>query len=233
MDELTDLEKADIAAVFRSIPAARLIPYMLASHQDTYAALDLYGWNVQVAAALHETLAHFEIAFRNRIDEALTSRHKHLRRRGDWLDDNYSEFTTRASDLLFDARLAATDHMKKDIQQGKRVGIERGHIVAELTLGFWRRLLDTRYENVHGSAVMRLFPDLKRSRNSDMDNLRQLVDPLLSLRNRIAHHEPIWDLNHQGRRDDALRLIGITSPEMRVWVADRCRLLTILPVPIK
>jgi hypothetical protein len=183
----------------------------------------LYGWNGRVASALHETLAHCEIAFRNQIDSVLQSRHEYKNREGDWLDDRHKEFTPRASALLSDARELARNKARRMSKQSAHPDSwERGSVIAELNLGFWLRLLDARYENVHGTAVMRNFASLKQPQIQKMGHLRHLVEPLYALRNRIAHHEPIWAINHRARRDDALTLIGFSSAELRGWVSERC-----------
>jgi len=214
--ELTPEQRENLAAVFQSLPAERLAPYMTASGENLFAALKLYRKNVVLSGAMYESLYHLEVSYRSLIDAALVSRHQYKSRGGDWLDDRHGEFASAASAKLLEARKAAGN--------ATSVAGHRGSAVAELSFGFWRRLIDAKYENVHGSAVMRRVPSLKGRNASDMGNLRQLVEPLYSLRNRIAHLEPIWDRNLPARRDDAHRVIGLTSKEAAAWAKSLCRL---------
>lgn len=216
-----DLEKAHLTEVYSSFPAGRLAPYLIECDEDPIVALQLYDWNTRASGALYETLSHFEVIFRNRMDDALVSRHKFKNRPGDWLDDAHGEFTGPASKAMADAKARASEGSGSSVPP-------RGRILAELNLGFWRRLLDARYEAIHGSAVMRMFPAFKRRNNADMVNLRQLIEPLYSLRNRIAHLEPVWPLNLSARSDDAIGIIRSVNEQTAMWVANRSRLNALL-----
>jgi hypothetical protein len=223
MHLLTDTEKTFRRAVLNALPPERVGSYLDAAHRDPYAALDLYHRNSEISAALFETIGHFEVHLRNRLDAALRGRHAFKRRTGDWLDDDHRELSDRAVEAIARARA--------DADKNRRSGwgshpLDRGHVIAELSFSFWRRLLDRRYENTHGSAVMRMYPDLRQlgRHNADMAPLRELVEPIHALRNRIAHHEPVWRQHHRRRRDDMVHVIAQTSPELAEWVRSTCRL---------
>jgi hypothetical protein len=223
LEQLDDAQKTSLKNVFNSIPSGRLKPYFDECGRNPYLTLMLYDWNSKASAAMYETLGHFEIMLRNRLDAVLVSRHTYLTRSGDWLDDAHGEFTAKATEAIEAARDRAGENARN---RGGLPAMARGHVLAELTLSFWRRLLDERYESVHGSAVMRAFPSLKRlgAPASNMGNLRQLVEPLYVLRNRISHHEPIWKIDLTAREADAIDLISISSPDFGAWVRSRSRL---------
>jgi hypothetical protein len=217
--KLSNAAKRELSAVYEALPELRLKPYLDRAGGNKYAALDLYNWNAKVSAALFETLSHFEVAFRNRMDFALSERQTYLRRSRDWLDDGNEELTDRARDLIKKARQNA-----QNAHRGLK--ITRGHIVAELSLGFWRRLLDARYERRMGGAIIRAFPEFavpERNR-SDMTRLRDTVETIYRVRNRIAHHEPIWTVRVMDTRDACLEVIGASSENLRDWVESNCRL---------
>jgi hypothetical protein len=104
LKQLTDDEKVRLKSVYNALPTDRAAAYLDVSDRNPFAALSLYAWNSQIAGALHETLGHFEIVFRNRMDEALTSRHQFRKRKGDWLDNLHGELTTSACDAIALAR---------------------------------------------------------------------------------------------------------------------------------
>lgn len=221
MGVLTQEKKAELRAVYTALPSARIGTYLHQAERNPFAALVLYHHNSQLASALFETVGHFEVHFRSRIDHALSERHTFKKRPGDWLDNKHSELSDRAGDAIAEARQNSVERRRP-----RPGSVARGHLIAELNLSFWRRLIDARYERIHGSAVMRLYPSLRaagRTQN-DMAPLRALVDPIHALHNRIAHHEPIWREDCVQRRDDMVSLIHQTSPELSGWVRAHSRL---------
>ena len=53
--------------------AARLQPYLDASHGNIQRASDLYQWNMKLGGSLHTQISYVEIATRNAIDVALAN----------------------------------------------------------------------------------------------------------------------------------------------------------------
>jgi hypothetical protein len=101
-------------------------------------------------------------------------------------------------------------------------------VAAELSFGFWTSLFDVRYERSRtlwprllGHALLdRGSPRTVRTRT----RLSPMLNRVRHLRNRVAHHEPVWhwrDLHEQHAL--ALDLLGWFSPSLReaVGAADR------------
>ena len=108
------------------------------------------------------------------------------------------------------------------IQTGKPV--TPGRIVAELSLGFWVGLFANVYDSsIWRTDLYRLFLPLppRSELHDDLDRLR-------TLRNRIAHHEPI---TQRRLLDDYTRVRRVTrsfSPELCAWMEFHSRVLDIL-----
>ncbi|MGW3491322.1 hypothetical protein [Streptomyces sp. NPDC001054] len=47
---------------------------------------------------------------------------------------------------------------------------------------------------------------------------------LHKFRNRVAHHESIWHLPLEARRDDLLAVLGFLAPDAAAWVTDTWRI---------
>lgn len=60
-----------IQTAVRRLHVSRMSTYMDAAGHDPALALRLYIWNVQVSAALYETISVTEVILRNAMDEAL------------------------------------------------------------------------------------------------------------------------------------------------------------------
>lgn len=183
--------------------------------------MELYLWNCAVGSALWEVLAHVEVAIRHAVDSALAARHARLERlEEDWLwhPDVAKELGSKAEDDIEGALIRA------QTTANVRYEVTSDHVIAELNFGFWRFLFSKDRESAVGSAIRKAFPHApKVTRANDLSDLGKIVSMLYSLRNRIAHHEPIWWTRLDYRHSDALRVLSYLSPDLRDFVASRSR----------
>ena len=102
-----------------------------------------------------------------------------------------------------------------------------GRIVAALTFSFWTAMFGKDYETLWQTTLHRIGrPDGKGLKRKDFSGP---LAPIRTLRNRIAHHEPIitWDLpKHHGR---IIELTGWLSPSAAEWCAAHSRFLEVYP----
>lgn len=194
----------------------RFAPYLaFCSSKDT-AALALYRWNGQVAAAFFESLGHLEVMLRNAMDTQLVVRQSRAGSRAEWYDDPAVPLSERART---DIRLA------RQRAQRRVAAAPRGKIIAELGFGFWRYLLARQYR-------ASLWPDLAGAfPHAPTRSLSAIEDPvrrLHALRNRIAHHEPVWQLPLEDRHDDLTRVLSYIDPVASDWVGEGSRIDKIL-----
>ena len=198
----------------------RFAVYLADADGDPTLALARYGWNARAAAAFHHDLGHLEVALRNAYDRALSSRdragdthwvhapERHFPRqmrkgrRGPY-DANH---TTRKK--ITEAVSAAAEHSGTDQPAP-------GKVIAELNLGFWRYLTVNRHDQLWRTHLHRTFPQ-----GTKRIDVRDRVDQLHSLRNRVAHHEPLLQLPLAVRHRDLLAVAGLLSPRLRDHIAD-------------
>ncbi len=98
-------------------------------------------------------------------------------------------------------------------------------VVAELPFRFWVGLFANRYDTtIWRTDLHRIFtPRVKQRRG-----LHDTLDRLRTLRNRIAHHEPIF---HRKLDEDYRRirdLVGFVSPPTLTWLDHQSRVRTVL-----
>ena len=173
-------------------------------------ALARYSWNSHLGASLYSTLLHLEVAFRNRLHDAIASRYP----TGPWRDVDC--WLGRIPPVLAPSELTqvqvATSRLRRS---GKRIA--PGSLVAELTFGFWTNLLDVRYERHQvfwPPLLEKAFPHLPAVHRTRRVVARRF-NLLRRLRNRVFHYEPIWhwhDLPNQ--HEMLLEAIGWLSPEL-------------------
>lgn len=221
--ELYEAASPDAGALFRKLSPVRMAPYLAAAGKDESEAMSLYLWNCAAGAALWEVLGHLEVAIRHALDSALTQRHIRLGRDGeeDWLwhAEVGRELGSRAQEDIDDA----LKHAEKSARRGKYT-VTTDHVIAELNFGFWRFLFTKDRESSIGSTVRGAFPNAPKAvRANDVSDLHRLVSTTYDLRNRIAHHEPIWWTRLHYRHDGALRLLGYICEDVREFVSSQSR----------
>lgn len=175
---------------------------------DLQAALRLYEWNSAIAAAFFQDLGHMEVLLRNALNDQLTSWHTRAGRAGHWYDDPAGVLDGRRHEDL----AAAREQLRRE---GKTA--TPGRIVAELNFGFWRFLLAHRYQTVLWAPALRLaFPHLQPRRR---DLVYDPVQRLNKLRNRIAHHEPIYERDLSKDYNMLIALAERLHPRL-AWLID-------------
>ncbi|GII95896.1 hypothetical protein [Sinosporangium siamense] len=187
--------------VERVISIPRFAPYLDALSGNRLVAWDLYQWNVQVSEAFYGPLNCLEICLRN-------AEHDRLRNRfgtDDWwrvapLDEYEAAKVTAAKQKL--ARKGVSLPSADDV-------------VTELSFGFWVSLLSRRYDRrLWVPALHRAFPYYSGRREALRDNLQTMV----LLRNRIMHHEPIHHRHLTADHAKIYRLLDYVEPQFAGWL---------------
>ena len=164
-------------------------------------------WNIEVASAFWGSFNVLEVALRNVIHAELSA----LAGRDDWWNAQIGlhQFEqSRVADAIGAARRA------------KGAAALPGHVVAELSLGFWTGLLANRYhQRLWVPALHAAFPHLVGRRRE----LHRKLESLRKLRNRIAHHEPVFARNLTADHERLLGILGAISPVAVDWVKQNSR----------
>ncbi len=201
----------------RRLSVERIGPYRTTVGGDLDRALLLYEWNATVGAAIHEAIGHLEVVLRNALHEQLTAWHTAQQLPGQWYDDPNQALDRHRRDDI--------DAARARIRRDGKVETS-GKVVAELMFGFWRFLLDKRYQpTLWAQALRHAFPHLQPQRRVEV------YDPvyaLVRLRNRIAHHEPVHHLPLHARHDDLLRVAAYLDPAIEAWISQTSRVPALL-----
>jgi len=191
------------------VTAERLGSYLRASGGDVSDAFALYEWNMRAAASVMELTSMVEVLARNALDRELRN-WAHRRRGGaSWLD--VAPLDQQGSADLQKARDRAT-------RRGRRPEVH-GRVIAELPLGFWRYLVESRYLTaLWVPATHRAFPAGDADLRGRQKNVAFRMQQLNFVRNRAAHHEPIHARDLSRDLQSALDLASWISPAARSWV---------------
>jgi hypothetical protein len=190
----------------------RLSSYVTAAGGDLRRALALYDWNTRASAAVLATSAMVEVIVRNALDVRLQRWADQRRGGGDWLDA--APLDAQGKSDVIKARERATRRGRDPEVHGK--------VVAELSSGFWRYLVASRYLTalwIPGAHAA--FPSGPADLRMRREQVERRLHNLMIVRNRAAHHEPIHrrDLARDFR--DAVTVAGWVHPQGAVWLRAR------------
>lgn len=200
----TNRQSLPLAAALCALSQARLRNYRtFFSAGSDREAYGLYVWNEAVSNAFARALGAVEIVMRNQFHAALSLRYGAAGSPGsrDWF--NHIELPSKS-------RNAVTELTHRRQRLGKNFQFvprnpmpSPDDVVSKLTFGFWPHLLDVEAD-IHGNPIdwpnilvdalpghRQRHPSFWSSRRNQ-DALFARIDYCNNLRNRIAHHEPIW-----------------------------------------
>lgn len=200
----------------------RFRPYLDASHGDAVKASHLYAWNTAASAALYGPLQGVEVALRNGVNVRLTARFG-----VDWFDRLDATLAIGCLDRISDAKRKVRGH---------KGAMTSGRLVASLPFGFWVSLLGPggrRTDGRRANYEMTLWRPCLRLVFAHHESLSRKrahaeLDALRKLRNRVAHHEPIFRRNLRADYVRILTVIGWMSPDIANWVQSHSRLGDVL-----
>lgn len=226
----------------------RMEPYLVATGYHARRALFLYRWNGEVSASFWQLISLAEVALRNSLDECIGTWCESNGGSRDWLlrpetmpNPLGKEFKGVTRTFLEHAEKAKGN---RDNGGGiviasphPRAGqpLANGDVLAQITLGVWGehfmpqsprggpdgtkeylpdRTTYKRRLELWNNVVRPAFPD-----GTDPGELSFRLNRLKLFRNRIAHHEPVLNVDMERHRQELLTTVGEISPDIRDWYA--------------
>lgn len=183
---------------------------------DDLAMVVTYLHNVALCEALYTSLGFLEVALRNSVHSSLSMLH------------GSSSWYMLPGVLEEDQQRAVTRVSRRIRGEGKSVTPDR--VVSELNFGFWVALLSTPYDarfwRPRNSRYLKTsFPHVAKNQRQ-RPVIYKRYNELRALRNRVFHHETIWNRatlhRDYGHIHEAMEWI---SPD----IADACRLIDRFP----
>jgi len=203
-------------AIRKALSPARFETFEIASAANEGggpSAVDLYGWNAQVAAALFMPLHICEVVLRNAIADALEQAYG-----SKWPWSQGFERSLR-------------DPASEWSPRRELVGVRRrfrnpSQVIPELKFAFWQDMMTQRHDRrLWDSGIHLVFPNLdSRVSTSQLRHGIYLdIKTLRELRNRIAHHEPILKRDLMDDYQRMVRLVERRCSTTSGWMAGLCK----------
>lgn len=179
----------------------RLSRYITRAGGDKDWALAIYLYNARLAKSLLYPLSAVEVAVRNAVDEVLVQVYGATwHQAGPFRDNVLSDGGRRALAQAFD----------------RAPNSSRGQIVATLTFDFWSNIFKDNYTDLWRTNIFKAFPHIDPGKGRT--DVQAIVKRINKLRNRVAHHEPVLDINISDDMSKIYELLRYRSPVALGWV---------------
>ena len=192
---------AALDALDAALTLPRLTRYLAFTNGGRQQAIQLYEHNTRISKAMFGIIQPLEIAFRNVVHGTLASGLG----RPDWYD----------AGILVNPDLDSIEKARKSLWFWNKTETP-DRIVAELTFGFWVRLLNKNYEK--SLWVPHLYKCFPHRPNPDRHKVQERFIKIRDLRNRVAHHEPIFFRRLERDYERVLTALEWICPVSACWV---------------
>ena len=164
----------------------RLNRYLWACNYDKRKAITLYRYNMRLAQELLTIVSCFEVSLRNAIDSILVPQFGN-----EWLKDSVSKGGIFTHPILHKTNKTITDALNKLNNQGT---YSHSKLLAQMDFGMWKYMYSPIQYSLTRQSLMSVFPNKQRSTpklHINQSYIFNELDKINTLRNRIAHHEPL------------------------------------------
>lgn len=171
----------------QALSTERLKRYVEACNDNSRKAMTLYRYNLRLSQEIFTILSCFEVTLRNAIDLRLR-----MTLGENWLLDSFQP------DGIFDnPRLLRTSNIVRGgYRRLQEMGKPYTHVglLSEMEFGVWKYMFSREQFAATGRCLLNVFPNKPTSTPTMQYNHTYIfneLDKVNTLRNRIAHHEPI------------------------------------------
>lgn len=181
------------------LSSSKLKPY-LDIEKDQEKAIKLFVYNLKLSSELYKLIHVFELSTRNIFDIFLSKRYdRNWINRNDLLTGNNG----KNNKLIIDISNAKNNCKNKK---------NKDDIISNLSLGFWVNLLSSsNNDKIWQSSLRKIF--FGYNRNEIHDIFMNIKD----IRNRIAHHETIFNKKIDKTKNNILLILKIYSDDLYRW----------------
>lgn len=206
----------------RLLSEARLDRYLKRYNGNRKLALRLYTWNLAASSALWGPINILEIAVRNSIHDKLVERAG----RDDWWADSCIRLCKNEQEAI--------DSAISTLQRRGTENPTSDQVVAATSFGLWVGLTSggVPRDRLYSYETTLWQPRLQHAFPYRGDRRRKYIharlDNIRLLRNRIAHHEPIYRSPLQKIYDDILEVAAMVHPDARDFIVSHSRAQEVL-----
>lgn len=212
------MDPAGLPGLRPLIGEPRLSSYLRHYQGHEPYALRLYSWNISAATALWGPIGVMEVVVRNSINAQMRDRAG----RDDWWEASNTYLMDREQGILNSAI--------EKLQRRGNATPSADDVVAATSFGLWTGLTSEglarhptlSYETTYWQPRLhRAFPNLGGVRRKQ---LHRQLDDVRQIRNRIAHHEPIFKSDLAKVCENIATIAGYVSTDAAAYIRDSHRM---------
>jgi hypothetical protein len=191
----------------------RFQPFLDEAQGDHSRAVTIYEWHLHLSAACFATINGFEVLLRNAVDRQLGMDQPQTPIRNTWLMD----FNTLQPNGVKQVIVAV-----ERLEKGKE--ITRSRVVAGVSFGFWAGLFSKTYEELWRHRLRLAFPNGAITRK----DLTQPMRSIQAFRNRVAHHDCLFNQPVRERYDEMIRISGWIDADAATWLEGQSAVVALI-----
>jgi hypothetical protein len=196
------------SAIRKSLSDERLAKYYEAAGNDVAGALCLYERNTRLSETFYTPLQCMEICLRNTLYRCMAEKYG-----PEWLQRDGVPLGADAIGAIRQAEHSLLLSNKS---------LTPGALVAELHFGFWVAILGPRYDaNLWRAALCNAFLD--SGRRMRRDKVHGRFNAIRRFRNRVAHHEPIFQNDLVQRHNEIIEATAWMCQHTAAWALTMSR----------
>lgn len=191
----------NIDALKASLSPERFATYLARAGGNEPFAFALYLYNARLSKSLLFPLSVTEVTLRNAVDHALVLAHGEA-----WhLDEGFRD------QVLTEQSREALERAISRVNRNSR-----GSVIAELTFDFWSNLFRDDYAQLWRTKANIAFPNL--AHGEGRGEIQKLAKSINRVRNRVAHHEHILDVNIPEMLANMFKLTELRCANTSRWM---------------
>lgn len=171
-------------------------------------AIECYVWNIQLAESFYPVLSVLEVALRNAVHTALS---------------NHTGSNFWFGTILHPQKRQNIDELISRIAARQGAQPTADKVISEITFGFWPSLFSRRYNTLwwqpQGPLLAKVLPHHPNIARDTRKHLEVRLEYAVALRNRVMHHEAIFQgVSAINRQRMALSILHAEMRELVAWI---------------
>lgn len=190
--------KLDYEMLAHFLSVERLTTYVRLAERNTQKAADLYIENLNKCQDFYAKLHWLEVGLRNAMNRELSQKYG-----VEWFDNPHVGLGLKEQGQIAKAK----EHLARD-----KKPLSNGNMIAELSFGLWVNLFNSPYEKLWRYPLRKAFA----GHNGKLERhvISKKLRPILKLRNRIAHYEPILHYDLPEIEHDIVDIVRWIEPNI-------------------
>lgn len=219
--------RGNVTAIAGALSLPRFQTYLNEKGGDYCAAMDLYEWNAKTSNALFFAMHVCEVVIRNAVAEAIETVYG-----ANW------PYSAAFQQSLPNAKGGKVFNPRRELEKVARTHPNApGKVIADLKFIFWETMFTYRFDvQIWHKNLLKVLPNATSSLGLQTpsevrSHIHTSLNNIRAVRNRIAHHEPIFSRNLQAVLNASKELVLCRCASTHQWLVSSEQATTYIQNP--